>query len=213
MGAKRLPDNDVVRGALDDDPKWSRECREELLRRYGALVWDAVNRAAWPFGASEDDRSDANLEAWVRILEKLPMYRSGRGKLTGFLWIIAYRATITFLRRVEVRDVEEEGSSQLAAPESDRELMMDIADCIALLEDGPADVITKWSQGYTGKEIGEPLGLDAVQAFKRLIWPALDMLRRCLAGKGYDFSNVVIGTDPRRQPGRSGPPMRMREEA
>jgi RNA polymerase sigma factor (sigma-70 family) len=182
-----MTDAQLVAAAFAAEPDAQRRAREALYLRFENLVWHAVNRAAVRFEAEDDDLADAFQEAWVRILAKLPLFRPGRGEASGFVWTVAHRCAFGYFRRfVSASEIELEAVAEAQSREWEHtETMMDVANCMSELEEPTADALLRWTQGFTGREIGEPLGLNAVQAFQKLIHPALRLVQRCLMRKGY----------------------------
>jgi len=187
MDRSALSDAQIIAAALAPEATRQREGRELLYRRFERLVWHAVNRAGARFGAAEEDLADAFQEAWIRIIEKLPLYGAGKGEASGFVWTVAFRCSFSFFRRSLSRESVplEEGAESSSTDWEGIEVVLDVSDCLSELDGHAGDAVLMWSQGFTGREIGEPLGLNAVQTFQKLIHPAIRLLQRCMDARGY----------------------------
>jgi RNA polymerase sigma factor (sigma-70 family) len=187
MDLSALADSQIIAAALAPDATRQKQGRELLYRRFERLVWHAISRAGLRFGAAEEDLADAFQEAWVRILEKLPLYGASKGEVSGFLWTVAFRCAFSFFRSSLSKEPMSlaEGVEATTTEWEGIEVVMDVSDCLSQLEDQAADAVLMWTQGFTGREIGEPLGLNAVQTFQKLIHPAIRLLQRCMGTRGY----------------------------
>lgn len=188
MDLDTLTDAELIAAALAEEPTLRKRGLEGLYGRFERLVWHAVNRAGARFAAGEDDLADAFQEAWARILMKLPLYGPGKGEASGFIWTVAFRCAFSFFRHAHSREavpLEESTEPSVCAGWEGTEVAMDISDCLSQLEERAADAVLMWIQGFTGREIGQPLGLSAVQTFQKLIHPALRLLQRCMGARGY----------------------------
>lgn len=137
---------------------------DTMLQHYRGLLYTLCSRYRRRGLEAEDLLQEAAIALWrdsERLLS-LPAVQQA-----AMVWKIARNAMIDHVRRSPESDPLPEDTERV--DDSDRALLHDLHECIALLPEPDQTIVTMQLQGYSYQEIGEQLGMTEKNVSVRLV--------------------------------------------
>lgn len=136
---------------------------DELLQRYRGLLFSLSQRYSRRGTTTEDLLQEVTIALW-RVRERvLPLSGVPQAAL---VWKIARNAAIDSLRRTPDFETLDERQETAA---DDRQLVRELHERIALLEEPDRTIVRMQLEGYSYEEIGEALGMTEKNVSVRLV--------------------------------------------